>query len=219
MGHAVGHPRVLAQKDPDLGSLEITAGHPTEHLPRHPEFPGLLLSQRVGAVADPKGRLGGARVGARRVISLPTTAVVEDALPAMCVLHGVQTLADFPDRRVPGNFLEAPVVAAAQRMKDAIRRLQIVVQTVGFLAGVALGAGVGLVPANAREAPILFAQLDFESAVALTQIAGGGDPGLGASVGGHRLPPVRVSRANEITRPPGSASGRRVKTQLKLGAG
>ena len=82
-GKAVRLPGVLADEDRDLAMLEIAVHAGAEHLALHPEFPGFLLRQRIGAelVTDRLQETVG--VGAAEVVALSAAAVIENALAAV----------------------------------------------------------------------------------------------------------------------------------------
>ena len=67
---AVGHPRVLAHEDRDLGPLEVRRGvrDVTEQVGVDPELTGLLLRQRVGGEAHAERRAQRPGVDAAEVV-------------------------------------------------------------------------------------------------------------------------------------------------------
>src|SRR5688500_422016 len=93
------------------------------------------------------------------------------------------------DRRVPVDLLERAVVAAAQRGRQPVRVVLVVVEAQRLLARVALRRGMLLVTASPLEPPRGLAEACRDAAVALAEDAGGGlvlrlgDRGLGRDVG------------------------------------
>ena len=118
---AVALPRVLADEQRHLAVLEVGAHATAEHLAVDPELAGLLLRQRVGAVAAAERTQGGAAVAATEMVALPAAAVIEDRLAAVGVAHRREALGDLADRGVPVDLLERAVGAATQRREQAAR--------------------------------------------------------------------------------------------------
>jgi hypothetical protein len=112
------------------------------------------------------------------VVSLAAAAVIENRLAAELVAHLREARGDLGDGGVPADFLERAVGPAAQRLRQAVFRVLVVVEAVGLLAGVAARGRVGLVAAQQREVGIAFAaELHFEATVALAEDARGRTPG------------------------------------------
>ena len=136
-GDAVALPRVLADEERDLGLLEVAAHVGAEHLAVDPELARLLLGERVGPEPRAHGRPGAGRVGAAEVVPLPAAAVVEDRLPAVGVAHLGEPGRHLGDGGVPVDLLEGAVVAAAQRGRQAVATVLVVVEAQRLLARVA----------------------------------------------------------------------------------
>ena len=79
------HPRVLADEHRHLGVLELAAGVAAVEVGVDPRLAGLLLRQRVGAVARTERLQERAAVGAAEVVALAAAAVVEDLVAAVGV--------------------------------------------------------------------------------------------------------------------------------------
>ena len=168
-GEAVGLPRVLAHEDEDLGLLPVTgrvaAGSAVE-LSVDPELAGLLLGQGVGLVLRAEGGAGGPPVGAAQVVPLAAAPVVEDRLAAVGGPHVVEAGGDLGDRRVPVDLLEGPVGAPAQRGRQPVAAVLVVVEAQGLLARVARAGGVGLVaPDPLERPPVVTAEAHLDAAV------------------------------------------------------
>ena len=135
---AVREPRVLAEEQRDLAVLEVAARVAAEHLRRDPELAGLLLRERARADStDPSSARVARAVRAGQVVALSAAAVVEDRLAAVRVADRREARGDLADRGVPVDLLEAAVGATAQRLRQAVRAVLVVVEARGLLARVA----------------------------------------------------------------------------------
>ena len=182
-GDAVALPRVLADEDRDLGVLEVAAHVGAEHLAVDPELAGLLLGEGVRAEPRAEGGPGAGGVGAAEVVPLPAAPVVEDRLPAVGVAHLGEPGRHLGDGGVPVDLLERAVVAAAQRGRQPVPAVLVVVEAQRLLARVALRRRVGLVAADALEAAtVVAAEAHLDAAVALAEDAGRWLPGVVAHV-------------------------------------
>src|SRR5262249_4304531 len=140
------------------------------------------LGNRAGAVLRAERSQGRGAVEAAQVIALAAAAVIEDGVAAVGVADRGQPRRDLGDRRVPVDLLEGPIRAFAQRVEDPLAAAVLVmVEAERLLAGVALGGGMRLVPADLLEpAAGLAPEPDQNPAVTLAQDAGGGLQGGGA---------------------------------------
>ncbi len=195
---AVRLPGVLAQEDRHLAVLEIGANAIAEQASVDPELPGLLLRQRVGAVARAECAPGRGGIGARQVIALSAAAVIEDARTGMTLAQRREAGRDLANGGIPVDGLEAAVVAPAQRLRDAVGPVLVVIEPARLLAQVAPRRGVRLVAAGAHDmAPVVAAELHFHAAVALAEYAGGLLPVIAHGVG--LLRGLRVSEHRDRT--------------------
>jgi hypothetical protein len=182
-GNAVRLPGVLAEEDRHFGVFEVAGGVAAGQVRVDPTLAGLLLSERIGAVAGAEGPHQGAAVGAAEMVALPATAVEEDGLAAVRVAHGHEPLGDLGDGRVPVDRGVAAVGFAAQRCRQPVAAVLVVVETQRLVAGVSGGGDVVLVAADLDEPASV--PLDLDAAVVLAQDARALVPGV---VGpGHRL--------------------------------
>ena len=78
------------------------------------------------------------------------------------------------DSDVPVDRLEAAVVTPPQRLRDTIWRILVVIDARRLLAQLAFRAEVRVIAADFRDATAVVAELGFDTAVVLTQHAGGG---------------------------------------------
>ena len=182
-------PGVLADEHCHVTVLEVAANMAAEQVAIDPEFAGFLLGQGAGAPGAAQHPAGSTGVGARQVVTLAATTVVENLVAAVLVPDRGQPLRDFANRRVPVDFLEAAVSFAAQRAGQAIGTVLVVIEAGGLLAEVTLGCRVGLVTANADDlASVLAAGLHLDTAIALAENTGAGLP-----LGHNGLPQVDLA--------------------------
>jgi hypothetical protein len=87
------------------------------------------------------------------VVTLAAAAVVENGIPAVRVAYVCQTRGDLADRGSPVDRFERPVGAPAQRLRQSVGIVLVVVEAMRFLAGVALGDRMPLVSAQANQMP------------------------------------------------------------------
>ena len=187
-GEAVALPGVLPDEQGDLAALHVAPDVGPQELAVDPELAGLLLGQRVRAVAAPERVHGGRPVGAAEVVPLPATAEVEDALATMGVAHRRQPTGDLANGGVPVDHLEAAVGAPAQRMGHPLTAgrhagpighgsatgVLVVVEAERLLARVALRRRMALVASDALEPPGVLErpQAHLDAAVAFAEDAG-----------------------------------------------
>ena len=174
---AVRLPRVLAPEHADLGVLEVgrgVAARPAEQLAVDPELTGLLLGEGVRRVADAERRARRAAVPTAEVVALTAAAVEQDLVAAVLGDDVLEALRDLGDRGVPVDRLERAVGAAAQRRREPVRAVLVVVDAQTLLARVALRRRVGLVAAHPRDRRPVDA--DLEPAVHRAQNACGPVP-------------------------------------------
>ena len=143
---ALRHPRVLADEDRRPRRARTRRGCGRRELRVDPGLAGLLLRQRVRAVPRAERLEERAAVGAAEVVSLAAAAVVEDRLAAVLVADAREPGGDLGDRRVPVDLLERAVGAPAQRRRQPVRAVLVVVEAHRLVAGVALRAGCALSP-------------------------------------------------------------------------
>src|SRR5262249_39705798 len=87
-------------------------------------------------------------------------------------------------RRLPVDLLEAAVAAPAERFREPVRTVLVVVEPERLLAGVPLRGRMRVVAAHVHQAPpVRAAELHLDAAVALAQDAGGRLPVGGAGGG------------------------------------
>jgi hypothetical protein len=209
----VAVPWILADEDGHLGVLEVARGvapGSSEELPVHPEFPGLLLGQRVGGVDRSERRAGGRPVAPAEVVGLASAAVIEDRCAAVGVADGPEARGNFSDGGVPVDGLVGAIGATPQGGVEAVGAALVVVEAQGLLAGVPLGGGVLAVAADLDEAAVGDAHLD--AAVDAAQDAGGRAPGRFGFVrcggGRHAAEGGSVSAVVEVAGDPrGRADG------------
>src|SRR5439155_48318 len=114
-------------------------------------------------------------------------AVVEDRLAAVAVDDAPESGRHLGDGRVPVDLLVRPVRPSAQRRRQAVPAVLVVVEPEGLLARVALGGGVRLVTPDPFEAPpVLTTPADLDAAVDVAEDAG------------RRLPVTRVGRLHRL---------------------
>src|SRR5262249_18331427 len=190
---AVGEPWVLAEEQRHLAVLEVGARVAAQHLVRDPELARLLLRERARAVDRAENRARAAAVRSREMVPLAAAggwspgapaAVVEHRPPAVGVTDGCEARRNLADRRVPVDLLEAAVAAPAERFREPVGTVLVVVEPERLLASVSLRGRMCVVAAHAHQAPPVPAtELHFDAAVALAQDAGGRLP-VGAAGGG-----------------------------------
>ena len=176
---AVRVPGVLADEHRDLGTLEVRSGvtaRAAEQLTVDPRLAGLLLCERVRHVADAERGAGRRRIRAAEVVALAAAAVVEDRLAAVLVADRAQPRGDLAHGGVPVDLLEGAVRAAAQRCREAVAGVLVVVEALRLLARVAVRARTGLVAAHAHDAAVGDLHLD---------------PAVEAAEDARGLPPLR----------------------------
>jgi hypothetical protein len=130
--------RVLAQKDRDLGVLEIAVHAGAHHLALDPAFASLLLRQGIGAIDHAQGLDGAVGIGAAEVVALAAATVVEDAGAAVTGLDGGQLFGDLADGRDPGYVFVAAVRTPPLRAGDAVGAVLIEVHALRLLADITL---------------------------------------------------------------------------------
>ncbi len=130
-------PRVLADEHRHFAVLEVAVVAAAEHLALHPEFAGLFLRQRVGAVLHAERLQRGVAIGTTEVIALTTATVIEDGLAAPARLDRLQALRDFADGDIPADRLIAAVGLAAHRRGDPVGAILVVIHALRLLAHVA----------------------------------------------------------------------------------
>ena len=94
------------------------------------------------------------------MVALAAASVVEDRLAAVLVANRPQALGDLGDRRVPVDLLERAVRAPAQRRRQAVAGVLVVVEALGLLTGIAVRARACLVAPDRRQVPVLDLHLD-----------------------------------------------------------
>ena len=172
--NAVREPRVFADEQPHLAVFEVAARIAADHLVCDPEFAGLLLGKRTRTMHRSKECARRATVDVGQVVTLAPAAVIEDRFAAVRVADRGEACSDFADRRVPVDLLECAVFAPAQRLRQTMRAVLVVVEARRLLAHVASGNRVRVVAVHFDKlASILAAKPNFNAAVALAQDASG----------------------------------------------
>jgi hypothetical protein len=198
---AVRLPGVLAQQQHDLGVLVVARRVRAVQRLVDEELAALLLGQRQRAELRPETGVERQAVRPAEVVPLPAGAVVEDRLAAVTVDDALDTGGHLGDGRVPVDLLVRPVRPAAQRRRQAVPAVLVVVEAQRLLAGVALRGRVRLVAPDPFEtAPVLTPLADLDAAVDVAEDAGGLLPVLHA-----RLLQCAMSRCQLFFRPEASS--------------
>src|ERR1019366_4756723 len=193
-------PRVLADEHRHLGVLVLAARVPAVQLRVDERLTGLLLRQRARPVASTQRAHERAAVGAAKVISLASAAVIEDPLATELVADRGKAPGHRRDSLLPTDLLERSVRAAPQRGLQPVATILVMVQAHRLVAGVALRRRVGLVAADPCQAPAI--ELHLDPAVALAEDA----RGLLPAAGGHLVHHGHQQAPSSKTGRPGGRS-------------
>src|ERR1700682_6080382 len=112
-----------------------------------------------------------------RNIPLPSAAIERERLAAVCRADMVEALRYLTHRRLPGDRLEVAVGAPAQRSRQAIGLVLIVVEPLSLLTSITLGIRMQFVAAHFDyPAPL---SDDLDTAVDVAEVAGSLPPSTG----------------------------------------
>ena len=176
---AVRLPRVLADEDRDLAVLEVAVDAGADHAAVHPELAGLLLRERVRAIAIADRRERRRAVRAAEMVPLAAAAVIEDLVAAVARLDVHELRGDLADRGVPIDRFEGPVRPAPERCIEPIAGALVEVEPLRLLAEIPARDRVVAIALELHDLPAaVSADLHLEPAVQAAQDAG-------------RLPPLR----------------------------
>src|SRR5258705_2370686 len=135
-----------------------------------PEVTGLLLRERVSEIRRAHRAHQRNCEWTARNIALPSAAIERKRIAAVRGADLIQALRDLAQRRIPGDWLEAAVGAPAQRSRQAIRLILVVVEPLRLLTSIALGIRMQFVAAHLDyPAPL---SDDLDSAVDVAEVAG-----------------------------------------------
>ncbi len=143
--NAMREPRVFADEQPRLCSVRSRRASSRRPSCCNPELAGLLLRERTRTMHGSKECTRRAAVDVGQVVTLAPAAVVEDRFPAVLVADRGKACSYFADGRVPIDLFEAAVVAPAQRLRQTMWAVLVVVEPRRFLAHVASGNRVRVV--------------------------------------------------------------------------
>ena len=100
-------------------------------------LPGLFLCKRVGSPLHAECPLSSGGVGSTKVVALPSSSVIKDAVVAVPLGYRTQTLGDPSDCRIPVDFYVGAIVEAPHRRCQSTVIVLVVVDTQGLFACVA----------------------------------------------------------------------------------
>ena len=105
------------------------------------------------------------------MVTLPATAIKRQALAAVPVNQILYPLGDLGDRDIPTDRIEPAIGAAAQRRRQPVLVVRIEWNARRLVAEIALRLRAGPIAPDFFDMP--FIDQDFDTAIDVTQIAGG----------------------------------------------